>query len=557
MRPSLRLSMTLRDWKWRFLVPFVGRWRAPCPSVDGYTILLPSPMDMPFLLRFALEGLRHQDTSHCRQIIVIPDGYGTGGANALQQVVDSCGDPRVELARLRPAAHFLVHRIGSSLGGINPEWVYWAMVIEGINRAKSEYIFLHDADAFCLEGDGLERQYRECRDRGMSTLGVMARWDPFFREIGYTIPGTYELMFSARWVRRHGPLDLKARLRQTTHGIRAFDTMLYPQFEDYPSGKVGILDPPLQVVHFSGAITMYRAFCDRIGHGQPVVDEYFRLLFLALMEDLLPSPSGDRLLLSPSKLAQGLDDPSAAVTYGSPRATREYPAFRAAIEDVCNSPIFRGPRAEQIRASIYPFDRHYEKELAATKPSADGRLGGTIIEPSVGSELAGKRLQFLTEIVPGLSRLAILLNPSNPSHGQALEQMQTAAQSQGVELYVARAATPDKFESAFATVIAGRADALIVLADGAFINNYPRILAFTEMNRLPALFPKKEIAEAGGLMAYGPSDPPRLIHRGANAADLSIEPPPKFEFAINLKAARALGLTVPPTLLAIADEVVE
>jgi putative ABC transport system substrate-binding protein len=132
--------------------------------------------------------------------------------------------------------------------------------------------------------------------------------------------------------------------------------------------------------------------------------------------------------------------------------------------------------------------------------------------------------------------------------------MQTAAQFLGVELHVARASAPDKFESAFARVIAGRADALIILADEMFINNHPRILAFTDFNRLPALFPKKEIAVAGGLMAYGPSLP---ANRGANAADLPIDRPTKFEFAINLKAARALALTVPPTLLAIADEVIE
>jgi len=72
------------------------------------------------------------------------------------------------------------------------------MIIEGTNRAKCDYIFMHDADAFCLESDGPERQYRECRDCGTTTLGVMARWDPFFRQIGYTMPATYELMFSAQ-----------------------------------------------------------------------------------------------------------------------------------------------------------------------------------------------------------------------------------------------------------------------------------------------------------------------------------------------------------------------
>ncbi len=449
----------------------------------------------------------------------------------------------------------MVHGMRRS-GGEIANWTHWAMIVEGINRAKCDHIFLHDADAFFLESDGLERQYRECRDRGMATLGVMARWDPFFREIGYAIPGTYELMFSTRWIRRHGPLDLKGRRRQTTHGLHVFDTMLYPQFQDYRTGRVGILDPPLQLVHFSGAITLYRMFCDRL--DRPVLDEQFRLLFLALMEDLFPSPSGDRLLPSVSELVGGLNDPSAVVTYGSPRATREYPTFRAMIEDLCNSPIFQGPRAEQIRASIYPFDRHYEYRLTATNLSADRRLGGNAIELSVlGSELAGKRLQFLTELVPGLSRVAVLLNPSNPSHGQALQHMQSAAQSLGVELSVAQASAPDKFESAFAMVIVGRADALVVLADGMFFNNHPRILAFTEMSRLPALFPRKEIAEAGGLMSFGPSDSASLINRGANGADQPIGLPTRFELAINLKTAKALGLTVPPKLLAIADEVVE
>jgi hypothetical protein len=541
--------MTPIGWKWRVVALFFGRWRRHSRPVEGYTILLPSPVDMPFLLRFALDGLRHLDTSHCRQIIVIPDGLGADRAAALRQVVDSCGDSRVELARLRPAAQFMVHGMRRSGGGI-ANWTHCAMIIEGINRAKCDYIFLHDADAFLLESEGLERQYRECCDRGMSTLGVMARWDPFFREIGYVIPGTYELMFSAHWVRRHRPVDLKGRTRETTHGLRGFDTMLYPQFQDYASGKVGILEPPMRLVHFNGAITIYREFRDRV--GQPVNDDLFRMLFLALMEDLIPSPSGDRVLPSVSELARGLDDPSAAITYSSPRATRNYPTFRAMVNDLCSSPVFRGARAEQIRASIYPFDRHYENLLGESKTAA----GGSVIELDGldGSELAGKRLQLLTEIIPRLARLAVLSNPSNPSHGPAVEQMQAATTSQDVELHVARARSPDEFESAFATVIAGRADALIVLADEMLFNNHPRILLFTDFNRLPALFADREVAEAGGLMAYGPSS---LIHQCADAAESSAELATRFEFAINLRTAAALGLAVPPTLLALADTVTE
>ena len=204
-------------------------------AVDGYTILLPSPMDMPFLFRFALEELRHLDTSHCRQIIVIPDGCGADRGAALREVVDSCGDSRVELARLRAAAHFVVHGIRRS-GGAIANWTHWAMIIEGINRAKCDYIFLHDADAFCLESDGLERQYRECRDRGMETLGVTARWDPFFREIGYSIPGTYELMFSARWAGVTVPWTSRGVGGRRCTGLMNSTRCSIPSFRTIPRG---------------------------------------------------------------------------------------------------------------------------------------------------------------------------------------------------------------------------------------------------------------------------------------------------------------------------------
>jgi putative tryptophan/tyrosine transport system substrate-binding protein len=195
------------------------------------------------------------------------------------------------------------------------------------------------------------------------------------------------------------------------------------------------------------------------------------------------------------------------------------------------------------------------------------RPGGNITGLDIQSAaLAGKRLQLLTEIVPGLARLAVLSNPLNPSHALGLKQMRGAAQLLGVEVHAAEAPAPDKFESAFATVAAARADALIVLPDGLFFYQHSRIVALTVAHHLPTLFPEKEVAEDGGLMAYGPSIPASFrraafyldkILRGANPADLPVEQPTKFEFAINLKTAKTLGLTFPPGLLAIADEVIE
>jgi putative tryptophan/tyrosine transport system substrate-binding protein len=201
--------------------------------------------------------------------------------------------------------------------------------------------------------------------------------------------------------------------------------------------------------------------------------------------------------------------------------------------------------------------------LITTLNQPGGNVTGLSLQ---SSQLAGKRLQLLTEIVPKLARLVVLSNPTNPSHALAVQEMRAAAQSFGVGLGVVEASAPDKFDSALATVAAARADCLVVLPDAVFFGQHRQIVARTAASHLPALFPEKEVVEAGGLMAYGPSVPASFrraaayvdkILRGAKPADLPVEQPTTFEFAINLKTAKALGLAVPQTLLVAADEVVE
>ena len=195
------------------------------------------------------------------------------------------------------------------------------------------------------------------------------------------------------------------------------------------------------------------------------------------------------------------------------------------------------------------------------------RPGGNITGVSLQTgELSGKRLQLLTEIVPGLARVAVLSNPLNPSIALVLEQTKAAAQSLGLEIHVVEVQAPDKFESAFAAVTAARAGALIVLPDPLLYGQHPRIVTFTAASHLPALFPEKEVAEAGGLIAYGPSIPASFrraaayvdkILRGAKPADLPIEQPTKFELVVNLQTAKAIGVTIPTSILLRADEVIE
>jgi hypothetical protein len=329
-----------------------GRWRTGCPFEDGYTILLPSPMDMPFLLRYALEGIRRLDIPNCKQVLVIPDGHGADGDHALRAVATSFTDPRIEMVDLRPM-DFRIVRLMKGGGSA----IHWLAIVNGLLRARCGHAFLHDSDAFFLQADALERQYRECRDRGMHTLGVTARSDPEFARLGYRIPGTWELMFSTRWARSWPPCDLKGRRKRTEAGPIVFDTMLYPQFADYGSGKVGVMAEPPRLVHYNGTIVTYRMFRDRA--GAPVVDEIFRILLLAILEDLDPSPGGEREVPRVADLAAGLTDPSAPVTYGSRVATQEYPIFRKMLDEMCESPVMEGERASRVRELIRPFDDHY------------------------------------------------------------------------------------------------------------------------------------------------------------------------------------------------------
>jgi putative tryptophan/tyrosine transport system substrate-binding protein len=195
------------------------------------------------------------------------------------------------------------------------------------------------------------------------------------------------------------------------------------------------------------------------------------------------------------------------------------------------------------------------------------RPGGNVTGLSIlTTDLTGKRLQLLTEMVPGLKRMAVLMNPSDLGQISQLKEAHTAAQSLGVELHVAEASTPDKFDSAFAAISESHAQALFVLQTAMFFNQHPRIVAFAMASRLPALFAEREVAEAGGLMAYGPSIPALFrraavyvdkIFHGAKPAELPVELSTTFEFVINRKTAKALGLIVPDKLLSTADEVIE
>lgn len=195
------------------------------------------------------------------------------------------------------------------------------------------------------------------------------------------------------------------------------------------------------------------------------------------------------------------------------------------------------------------------------------RPGGNVTGTSfLTSALVGKQLALLKQLVPQATRLAILLNPANPGHPLALEEASAAAHSLGVQLQTVQARGSDEIEKGFAAMARDHAGALFVPWDGTFLVHAARIIQLAAKSRVPALYGQRRYVDSGGLASYGPSADESFrraaayvdkILRGAKPGELPVEQPTKFEFVINMKTAKALGLTMPTSLVGGADEVIQ
>jgi putative tryptophan/tyrosine transport system substrate-binding protein len=193
--------------------------------------------------------------------------------------------------------------------------------------------------------------------------------------------------------------------------------------------------------------------------------------------------------------------------------------------------------------------------------------GGNITGLSnLGDGLPGKRLEILKEALPQSTHIAMLTNPASPLHVSAMHTLTGAAQALGLQLHTVEVHHADELDTAFAAMTRAGADAFIVLSDTILLTGLGgRIVALAATHRLPAMYPRRMNVDAGGLMSYGPSLPDTWrraatyvdkILKGAKPGDLPVEQPTKFELVINLKTAQALGLTIPPSILFQADEVI-
>jgi putative tryptophan/tyrosine transport system substrate-binding protein len=231
------------------------------------------------------------------------------------------------------------------------------------------------------------------------------------------------------------------------------------------------------------------------------------------------------------------------------------PAARAAKQATSSIPIIAIGMADPVG-----------DELVSSLARPEGNVTGTAF---LGPELVSRRLQLLKEIVPRLSRVVVLWHPR--AYGERtmagmLKEIESAAQSLGIKLRLVPAASPDDFSSAFTAMTAERADGLIVFPSPMLFSQYSRIVTFAANNHLPTIYAAREGVELGGLVSYGVNLPDLSrataiyldkILKGAKPAELPVQQPTKFELVINLKTAKALGLTISRDFLLIADEVIE
>jgi putative ABC transport system substrate-binding protein len=231
------------------------------------------------------------------------------------------------------------------------------------------------------------------------------------------------------------------------------------------------------------------------------------------------------------------------------------PAARAVKQATTTIPIVFSPIADPIGSG-----------LVANLARPGGNITGiTFMAP----ELGGKRLELLKQAVPGMTRVGVLLRPGDPSEAtvkSVLEQTEAAARALGVQLLRLEAQGPNDFDRVFAAMSRQRVGGLILIPSAMFIDERRRIVNVVAKDRLPTMFYFREFAEVGGLMSYGPNFRELFrgaatyvdkILKGAKPADLPVEQPTKFELIINLKTAKALGLTIPPSVLGRADEVIQ
>jgi hypothetical protein len=317
--------------------------------VDGYSILIPVPGDLPVFTHLALAGLARQNPEDRAEIIVIPDRITPELVSTFERSAARLPPGTVRLAPIGTKGRALQRMSGE------PYLNHFLQVFHGINAARTKYALLHDVDLFINDVDFLARRYRECRDDDLAWLGVELAHDADWYESHGLGPvlATWELMFELGWLRTFPPWQVHGHDNQVNGDAHVFDTMDYPQVRT-PAERRRLDEAPEAFVHFRWVITVFRHF--QRSNGQPYEDHRFRVLLIRLLMDAFGGSDGPHPPPPVAVLARGITDPAAPVTYRSQGVEDNYSSFRRMLGHVTGGPLIDPDPAQGIERSLAPFD---------------------------------------------------------------------------------------------------------------------------------------------------------------------------------------------------------
>jgi putative tryptophan/tyrosine transport system substrate-binding protein len=297
----------------------------------------------------------------------------------------------------------------------------------------------------------------------------------------------------------------------------------------------------------------------RIGYLFPASAQDPGGAFSALKQGLIGLGYSDRNVKFEERFADGKLD-------RLPSLAAELVALRVDVIVAVSPPAIRAARDATATIPIvmaFSGDDPMKSGFVASLARPGGNITGMT---SLTSELAPKWIELLRDALPGIRRIAVLASPLRPDHKEQADVMRAAAQSHGVQLEVVEARGPEQYGTAFDDMTRQRADAVIILSGAEFAQNLGHLADLAAIHRLPSLWQFREFVVAGGLLSYGPSIADLSaraavfvdkILKGANPGELPVQQPTRFDLTINLRTAKALGLTIPQSLLLRADEVIQ
>ncbi len=329
-----------------------SRWPRAGSLVDGCTVLMPVPGDLPVFLELALATFGKQELDERVETIVIPDRMTPGLAAAFERSrrEHPCGP--VRLVQIGPFGR-LQQRTTRGGPGLN----HFLQLYHGVAATRTSHALLHDADLFLLDRNFLARRFERVRAEGLAFAGVEERYDDWFARRGFgPVSASWELLFDVRRLREFRPWDLHGH-DHVVDGERHYcDTLDYVQLRT-PAERRAVWEAPDGYLHFNWAISVYRYF--QAAEGEPFNDHRFLILLLRLLSDAFvhtdgATPHGD--LPPVAELARGIADDSAPVTYRTPSHPEKYGDFRRLIRQLIDAELIEPARADDIDRALSPFD---------------------------------------------------------------------------------------------------------------------------------------------------------------------------------------------------------